>query len=271
MLKNAVWVALFVAVPGFLGYPAALNVDPSDKKPARALDSGALENVLLPSTAVISPEPRWLAIESAIDGRAHHGEFLTKELQRQLRQVGCYRGDINGVWTQSTRRAMQIFINRVNALLPVERPDHVLLAILQKHPDKACNKPCPSGEIPAADGRCAPGALAGLSVKTATLPQSGSLITSWTAIETAALDDAIPQLPASRPLVSGPVKPSSKPAVPPKLVPQRPMVATTNSERARHLPRSERDYQGVSQRADRPPHQSAFVRSMFQRFDSSLR
>ena len=33
MLRKAVCVALFVAVPGFLGYPAALNVDPSEKKP----------------------------------------------------------------------------------------------------------------------------------------------------------------------------------------------------------------------------------------------
>jgi hypothetical protein len=271
MLRKAVWVALFVAVPGFLGYPAALNVDPSDKKPRPALDGGALENVPLPTTAVISLEPRWLVIQgSATDGRAHHGEFLTKELQRQLRQVGCYGGEINGVWTQSTRRAMQIFINRVNALLPVERPDHVLLAILQKHPDKACNKPCPLAEIPAADGRCVPGALGALSIKTATLPEAGSLITSWTATETAALDDAIPQLPASKPsraLLSAPVKPPAKLAVPPKPVPQRPIVATVNREQARHLQRSER----ISQRAERPPHQAAFVRSMFQRFDSSLR
>ena len=269
MLRKAVCVALFVAVPGFLGYPAALNVDPSEKKPPPSLERLALENVPLPPTAVISLQPRWLVFQGPpTHSRAHDGEFVTKELQRQLRRVGCYGGEIDGVWTQSTRRAMQTFINRVNALLPVERPDHVLLAILQKHPDKACNKPCPLGEIPAADGRCMPGVLAGLPIKTATLPQSKSLITSWTAIETAALEDAIPQLPTSKPsrslVTAAPVKAPPKLAAPPRPVPQRSMITTTNREPPRSFQRSERE-------PSRSAHQPEFVRSMFQRFDSSLR
>ena len=269
MLRKAVCVALFVAVPGFLGYPAALNVDPSEKKSPPSLERLALENVPLPPTAVISLQPRWLVFQGPpTHSRAHDGEFVTKELQRQLRRVGCYGGEIDGVWTQSTRRAMQTFINRVNALLPVERPEQVLLAILQKHPDKACNKPCPLGEIPAADGRCMPGVLAGLPIKTATLPQSKSLITSWTAIETAALEDAIPQLPPSRPsrslVTAAPVKAPPKLAAPPRPVPQRSMITTINREPPRSFQRSERE-------PSRSARQPEFARSIFQRFDSSLR
>ena len=133
----------------------------------------------------------------------------------------------------------------------------VLLAILQSEPDRICNKPCPVGENLAPDGRCAPGAIAGYSIKTAAVSKSPSLITNWTAIETAALEDDIPP-PARKTLV-----------VP--APPQRSMVATTNRERP--LQHSESNDARVSQRADRGSsrRQSEFTRMVFQRFDSSLR
>jgi hypothetical protein len=54
--------------------------------------------------------------------------YLVRELQRELKQVGCYLRDINGIWTTSTRDAMKAFIERVNARLPVDEPDAILLA-----------------------------------------------------------------------------------------------------------------------------------------------
>lgn len=65
---------------------------------------------------------------------------LTRDLQRQLQRVGCYRGSISGVWSPSTRQAMKEFIDHVNATLPVSEPDHILLAMLQSHEDKACGQ-----------------------------------------------------------------------------------------------------------------------------------
>jgi peptidoglycan hydrolase-like protein with peptidoglycan-binding domain len=65
---------------------------------------------------------------------------LTRDLQRQLQRVGCYRGSISGVWSPSTRQAMKEFIDHVNATLPVSEPDHILLAMLQSHDDKACGQ-----------------------------------------------------------------------------------------------------------------------------------
>ena len=163
MLSKAVCVALFVAIPGFLGYPAPLNVDRREEIFATG-GKRRCRNLASACDDLVSLQPRWLIIDApAAKLRFQDGDVLTKELQRQLRRVGCYSGEINGVWTQSTRRAMQTFTNRVNAALPVERPDHILLAMLQSHPDKTCSKPCPLGENPAPDGRCVPGAIDGPS------------------------------------------------------------------------------------------------------------
>src|SRR5262245_51128072 len=56
-------------------------------------------------------------------------DALTRELQKELRRVGCYEGDINGTWSQSTRRAMKTFFEHMNARLPIEGPYAVLYAL----------------------------------------------------------------------------------------------------------------------------------------------
>jgi peptidoglycan hydrolase-like protein with peptidoglycan-binding domain len=63
---------------------------------------------------------------------------LARQLQSELKRVGCYDGEISGVWTPRTREAMKAFTTRVNATLPVDKPDHILLALLQGHHGVAC-------------------------------------------------------------------------------------------------------------------------------------
>ena len=79
---------------------------------------------------------------------------LTRELQRELKRVGCYEGEISGVWTPSSRMAMKGFTDRVNARLPIDQPDYILLKLVQNQNDKVCGKPCPAGLAAAQDGRC---------------------------------------------------------------------------------------------------------------------
>src|SRR4029079_5537552 len=67
---------------------------------------------------------------------------LTRELQRQLQRVGCYGGSISGTWSPSTRRAMKEFTERVNAALPTDKPDAILLAMVQNHEEKTCGAGC---------------------------------------------------------------------------------------------------------------------------------
>ena len=130
---------------------------------------------------------------------------LARELQRQLRRVGCYEGEINGIWTPSTRRAMKAFIDRVNAALPIEQPNSILLAIVQNHQGEACGTSCPAGQALAADGRCLPSALIARAAKRpAPVDNSGS----YTANAAAPSDGAVPIAPGRMGLAGPQPEPS---------------------------------------------------------------
>jgi hypothetical protein len=64
---------------------------------------------------------------------------LTREIQRELKRVGCYDGEIDGRWNPRSRAAMKTFADQVNAELPIDRPDYVLLRLVQVHQGKACS------------------------------------------------------------------------------------------------------------------------------------
>jgi hypothetical protein len=140
---------------------------------------------------------------------------LARDLQRELRRAGCYDGEINAVWTTSTRRAMKTFMDRVNASLPVEEPDSVLLALVQSHPDGVCAKPCPTGQGLSDVGRCVPAAMlaraaakgaarhmAGIAPK-GQVPQQPA-IGSWTTSTTVAAPATRMEPPEGRMALAGP-------------------------------------------------------------------
>ena len=77
-------------------------------------------------------------------------------LQAELRRVGCYSGQPHGLWTTASRRAMREFIERVNATLPTDKPDGILLALVQTQTGKVCGTSCPPGEGFASTGQCVP-------------------------------------------------------------------------------------------------------------------
>jgi hypothetical protein len=79
---------------------------------------------------------------------------LAGQIQRELTRIGCYGGDINGIWTLSTRRAIEALIERVNARLPTAQPEPVHLALAQAQHARICEE-CPAGEENRSGGRCA--------------------------------------------------------------------------------------------------------------------
>ena len=92
------------------------------------------------------------------ESKGSTGELsLVRDLQHGLIRVDCYEGAANGIWTGPTRQAMKKFIDQVNARLPVDKPDAVLLALLQGHRGRACGV-CPAGQEVSAD-RCQPSAI----------------------------------------------------------------------------------------------------------------
>jgi hypothetical protein len=102
---------------------------------------------------------------------------LVRDLQRELKRVGCYAHEIDGVWTPATRKAMQDFADRVNAALPVVRPDLPQLILLQSHPETVCRDACRVGG--SADTRClVSSAVAGESTKPAAAAAGPLLV--WT-------------------------------------------------------------------------------------------
>jgi len=139
----------------------------SAANPARPQSTGRLSSettqavASAPAVVTVSPNPRLAVNPTPKAGvLATDRTQLARELQKELRRVGCYDGEINGGWTTSTKRAMKTFTERVNASLPVEEPDVVLLSLVQAQADKTCGRPCPAGEASAEGGRCVPNAVA---------------------------------------------------------------------------------------------------------------
>jgi hypothetical protein len=188
---------------------------------------------------------------------------LARELQRELKRVGCYEGDINGVWTTSTRLAMSAFTERVNAKLPVDKPDQILLSLVQGHEGKACSGAGEPGKAVSTVTAADKSAMSNLAGAT------GSLAPALAPLESRPAGAPVQNLvapgpPANRQLVTGATQPDGAPT-------------STGDDRqrrfARHagpLPRVgvyERRYRRSARRVSRPPR---FVRSLIRNMQRTL-
>jgi hypothetical protein len=118
-------------------------------------------------------------------------DAVGRQLQKELRRVGCYSGELNGVWTTSTRQAMKAFTDRVNAMLPIDQPDGILLALVQGHPDKVCGAPCPAGQGFSRSSQCVPNPILAMTGRTkiavTTNKRSTPMTSAWTVKTTLAV------------------------------------------------------------------------------------
>ncbi len=156
-----------VRTTGSASVPAGTAIDTA---PQKASELAAAMPVRPSSTwsAIVSSEPAAQGrMTSSKPGDGEARVQLTRDLQRELQRVGCYEGEVTGNWTPSTKRAMSTFMDRVNATLPMEEPDYILLTLVQGHTAAACGTECPSGQAISANGRCVPNAVvAGATRKT---------------------------------------------------------------------------------------------------------
>jgi peptidoglycan hydrolase-like protein with peptidoglycan-binding domain len=139
-------VVLFVclasagAIAGYTHYSSVRGeAPPVYTVPERALEPAAKPAATVAPPANVEPGDR---------------VALTRTLQRELKRVGCYHGEITGVWTTSSRMAMKAFTERVNATLPIDAPDQVLLSLVQGHREQACGVACPAGQTASESGVC---------------------------------------------------------------------------------------------------------------------
>lgn len=119
--------------------------------------------VPVPAVAVLATEPtsRKSVSPLTVEGPTQTEDMdvadarkLTVALQTQLRRVGCYRGSLDGEWDARTQRAMARFTDRIGADLPLDRPDYILLTLVEKFDNRACGAMCSAGQTLGADGRC---------------------------------------------------------------------------------------------------------------------
>ena len=138
---------------------------PAEPQPHAVPSPG--KSVLPPKRVAVAEVPPRVPIGQPDWGAApaHDRASLARDIQRHLKRVGCYDGEVTGVWSPSVRRAMKSFTERMNATLPVDEPDFVLLAMVERHGSQACGRPCVHGQSD--DTRCVPstGVVAGAKMR----------------------------------------------------------------------------------------------------------
>jgi hypothetical protein len=109
-------------MPSTTSYPPHLpqqqgqgsNVSPSVQSPPAKSPEQA-SSFVEPTVVTLTDRPVKLPVALGQPLVPRGRNTIGHQLQEELRRVGCYGGELNGVWTTSTRRAMQEFLERVNA------------------------------------------------------------------------------------------------------------------------------------------------------------
>ncbi|HUS96103.1 MAG TPA: peptidoglycan-binding domain-containing protein [Hyphomicrobiaceae bacterium] len=63
---------------------------------------------------------------------------LARDIQKELKRVGCWVGRVDGDWGETTRSAMRHFLRGINASLPHNEPDVILLSLVRNHTGSSC-------------------------------------------------------------------------------------------------------------------------------------
>lgn len=151
---NAVAVAFAV---GGLGVAVSTLMEPGGLGGGDGQETAALTQGT-PVYRPVTMTPAIMAATSPVvrtaDERGEVAPSLTRSLQQELTRVGCYVGRIDGVWSVSTRAAMQRFTEALNARLTLDRPDPAMLALVQGRRGPACTTGCEPGSVAHRNGAC---------------------------------------------------------------------------------------------------------------------
>jgi hypothetical protein len=175
---------------------SAVKPQPAQQAPSKMTADAAPAPVLVAPPQVIT---RNATAQPSRPGDAEARQVLARDIQRELKRVGCYEGEVSGEWNTGTRRAMKTFVDRVNAALPTEEPDHILRTMVQGHPGHACGKACPSGQTAANDGRCLPAAIVAQQTPSRTPDRNSATVRDGVAVPMDVTTATSPQVTASLP------------------------------------------------------------------------
>jgi len=140
----------------FLAHPGGTKAAAS----ASVADARIVENPWK-TQVTVSPENSATAkkLTSSKATSDEQRQSLIRDLQTELKRVGCYDGDVNGQWGAAAKKAMATFTDRVNASLPYEQPDFILLTLVQGHKGRACGEDCPANQSLGENRRCTPNSI----------------------------------------------------------------------------------------------------------------
>jgi hypothetical protein len=130
-------VLAFLGVDYLLAPPSDAPQVPIVQKGAETAGIGGVANVQTVTSAPVAA-PRTAAGAPMGGPPMTATQTLAMAIQSELRRVGCYDAAADGEWNDGTRAAMRTFISAVHVTLPVDRPDYILLTLLQGHSGKAC-------------------------------------------------------------------------------------------------------------------------------------
>lgn len=177
LVATSAWVPADLNEPGKFDQwqpsaPTKASPEQVGFKPARvtppsryATDQTAAEPISAASASVRSAAAPWAAqialTEERVPVRLTSSRATTdeqryrvsSEIQQELKRVGCYEGALDGEWNSATKSAMGAFLSKLNASLPHDEADYILLTMVQGHVGMACGVTCPAGQEFAA-GKC---------------------------------------------------------------------------------------------------------------------
>ena len=141
--KGIGFAILFIAGAGFAIYFSNSSED----------GTGSVEGVAITVPPLLRNEPLSsgpMSSKPNIDGRVSDPyalpsrpsdrPSLTRALQTGLRRAECYDGSINGIWSTKSKESMRRFVAAVNAQLPVDDPDQILLALVESNQATICSR-----------------------------------------------------------------------------------------------------------------------------------
>lgn len=133
---------------GWLLVAAAAGACASLELIALGLPRAQLRSAVFVTSPVPSPSPSPIAPAPPAprDQAPLEHEQLIRALQRELQRVGCYSGEITGIWGPQSRQAMNLFTDRIKVRLPTQTPDHMLLKLVREQQRPVCS----SADVPPA-------------------------------------------------------------------------------------------------------------------------
>jgi hypothetical protein len=135
--------AVALATVAYVAWPAAPEV-PADAVVVEGPVFTPVAMTPAASVPVAAERPSAPNEPARSESRFNDTLNVTRAVQRQLKRAGCYDGPVNGVWNVPTRNGMAAFTERVNAQLPVDRADPVLLVLLETHNTTSCTGDAPA-------------------------------------------------------------------------------------------------------------------------------